>query len=59
MLDRRDSFTQDEYKQIIEVLKEKAYKKNNRTEEQFINNNLFKYFCLICIVTTPIHKRRI
>jgi integrase len=44
---RRDSFSQDEYKQIIEVLKEKAYKKNNRTEEQFINNNLFKYFCLI------------
>ena len=44
---RRDSFSKEEYQQIIDEFKRQSYRKNCRTEEQWMWNNMVKNFCLI------------
>ena len=44
---RRDTFSKEEYRQIIDEFKRQSYRKNCRTEEQWMWNNMVKNFCLI------------
>jgi integrase len=44
---RRNNFTDDEYRMIVEEMKQMAFKKNNVIEDDFIWNNMFKNFILI------------